>query len=294
MDYYAYVEQLWCEWLDGRLADCDELRDRFQLDYAPEPYINFDTGNEPLNVLLTNPGKGLAIQHRNRIRAGRSPIPADGSYASIAGELGNVYRRLLKRKAAGRRISAMLNVARRAGKDGVKQFESIPFHSAKLPGKRKLPELIRGTCALNEYVQHLKVLLENCSVIALSAVSSKVLLTPNVVLSHPWLRWQAGNMGLDGARLELEPLVKKGRKVTCGFVYSHLSRGISGFVLMMGGNHFPGPAGQLALFGRAIVSSGFLNTTASGGRPSTPANHFAALPSRQVEFGRCSSPMSFQ
>ena len=65
--YLALCERLWNDWMHGRVQLERDLQDLFDLEHAPEPYIVFGEGSDPLYALLTNPGQPMPHQHRSEL-----------------------------------------------------------------------------------------------------------------------------------------------------------------------------------------------------------------------------------
>ena len=162
------------------------------------------------------------------------------SYADAARSLAQYYVDRLE-GAAKTRINAMNHLALLIDADHTIQFESLPFHSKALPGKRRLPDLVKQSELLQSYSVALAEALRPLAVFALSAIGSSRSISASAVNDHPWLRWQCGLLDIEPERLEFQPLVEKGSKVSSAFLYQRSGPRTSGFVLMMGGNHFPGP-----------------------------------------------------
>lgn len=255
-DYFTLCEQLWRDWLRAESSKAfaketglSQLAGKpFDFAFAPEPYLRFSvtdkstSDKKPLHFLFTNPGGGRRHQRRRRILNGKSCITDDTSYDVASRELGSFYRAKLKR-TAHHRIEAMIRVAHDTGHDSALQFESIPFHSESLPGKRKLPDLMKKSGFLRDYADSLAATLEGKSVICLSAVPTSRPITVRTV-AQEWLRFQAELIGIQEVeRLKIASLVRKKRRTTCAFLYESNGDSIRGFVLMMGGNHFPGADG---------------------------------------------------
>jgi hypothetical protein len=127
------------------------------------------------------------------------------------------------------------------------QFESLPFHSAKLPHKKAIPELIESTPTLRDYSMALAEALKGFLVIALSAVDTSHSIDVAAIHRSPWLKWQVEKiLGIaDTNRLKQIDLTTKKNTgyVTSAFLYERVGEHIRGIVLMMGGNAFPGDDG---------------------------------------------------
>ena len=234
MSYLDLCEALWRAWVRGEARLSPELGTLFDLDAAPEPYLSFDAGPEPLVVLTTNPGAPMPHQRRSAIRSGRSPASSEMGYSAVARAMADYYRRHLT-GAAARRIRGQLELASAAGYDGVLQVECCPWHSPRLPNKGRLVRSLTADQQLSRYVEALKRYLSHRPVLAISAVSSRRPLNPEAGLS-PWLQWQRALMGLEPT--DFIPLVRKGSSITSAALVD-ARRTPKALVLMMGGNHLP-------------------------------------------------------
>lgn len=132
--FVPFCEMLWRGWLQGTLDLPSFVRSTFDLEAAPEPYLAFGAGAEPLLALTTNPGATMDHQRRAAVQAGESPLNATGDYASAACALGAFYESNLT-GAARRRIGALRTLSSRVGLQGVLQVEVCPFHSSALAHK---------------------------------------------------------------------------------------------------------------------------------------------------------------
>jgi len=253
--YRNFCERLWKDWLNERL---DISLDLFKCEsaFAPEPYLRFDEGKSPLYVLFTNPGgaftdaDGAQVQKRDEIKRGKSCISPDMSYHEAALEFAKYYcEKILPPNSACTRIKSLQDLKQRIGADCIVQFESLPFHSPRLPNKRKLPDLIANIDGhLKEYVQHLKVALNDISVVGLSAVNTSKAISTESVAANSWLSWQASYLlGIDPNALSMQELVNKNGQTTSAFLYQKIGHCIRGIVLTMGGNNFPGEEGRIRL-----------------------------------------------
>lgn len=240
--FISFCESLWQDWLAGRLETSPFIKKKFDLDAAPEPYIVFGSGQQPLVLLTTNPGRTMPHQQRAAVRAGRGPLSEAIDYTTAASVLGAFYEQRLAGRAAGRRIAAMRALSASVGANGVIQVEVCPFHSRSLPNKLGLlPEIDKGGL-LTRYVEQARAFLIARRMVAISAVSSRVSLGHGMVLS-PWITRQAEIAGLDLKRAQFVPLVNKKAKATCGTFLSCHDGVPKALVLMMGGNHLPGDEG---------------------------------------------------
>jgi hypothetical protein len=132
--YGEHCEQLWQGWLSRTMEVPTSLHTTFDLEAAPEPYVDFSAGANPPVELLTNPGYVLPEQRRGSIETGAGPIKSTMDYATVARTFGDFYEREL-RGAAAHRITAIRLLSEQLGFDGVLQVDACPFHSAPLPNK---------------------------------------------------------------------------------------------------------------------------------------------------------------
>lgn len=240
--YFQYCEKLLQDWRESNIKLTEGLDTVFQLDHLPEPYLRFGDPSRTLILLTTNPGPGMPHQHRDEILAGTSPVSATAPYGSIAAALGGWYWANLK-GTPSRRIGAMLLLARSSGYTGILQVEALPFHAAKVLKKPLMMKKVRVDPVLENYVGHLRDFLRERPVIALAAVGTEESPGLDTIAKTPWLAWQADLMGFDLRGAIVEPILQHDEKTSCVLV---TEKGIGmpkGFVLMMGGSHFPGPEG---------------------------------------------------
>lgn len=214
------------------------MHSEFQIDYLPEPYLKFGECSNPLYVFTTNPGLGMPEQHRKNILGGKSIASPNDPYSTISKVMGNYYLQHLK-GAARNRIEAMIKLSNHSGFDGVIQIEACPFHSKSLPKKDSLLEHLSNDPALNGYEQCLKSVFFEKTVIAVSAIGTQATISIDSIKNRRWLNWQAGLIRLKTCDSKILPIITKGEKDTSAFIYSRSEKSVSGFILMMGGNHLP-------------------------------------------------------
>jgi hypothetical protein len=243
--YIAYCESLWQSWLAGRLEIPAAIARMFDLNAAPEPYLSFEVGENPLVALTTNPGATMAHQVRGAVLEGGGPVSADQTYASAAQTLASFYERELS-GVARRRIVALRSLSQWAGYAGVLQVEASPFHSPRLPGKEALVDAIAAGGLLAAYIQPASAFLAPKPVVVVSAVSTRVPLRAGIGLPR-WVRWMSELAGLSLERATFTPLVKKGSLTTSAVLVSRTHGVPKALVLMMGGNHLPAEGGLRVL-----------------------------------------------
>lgn len=227
----------------GEELASEPVRSRFDLGAAPEPYLPFNPGSNPLVVVTTNPGATMPHQRRDHILAGQSVATPSMSYAEAAEAFSRLYVEQLT-NAAGRRVHTQRALALAAGFTGVLQVECCPLHSPQLPGKSTFVQLLDADPALSEYVQVLRDFLEPQPVLAISAVAPRAdLVQPGLQLSD-WLRWQCDLIGLSPSRADLVPLVWKGQQVTGTALVEKQKSAVKAMVLMKGSNNLPAEPGR--------------------------------------------------
>jgi len=257
-NYIDLCESLWRDWLGESLDVSSSIESTFDLQAAPEPYVLFNAGMQPVVFLLTNPGQTMSHQLQENVKKDDvGPLTRNINYATAAQNLGVHYQTELIKPGnqAGHRIVRMLELSRLVGAHGVINVETCPFHSHSLPNKMKLLKESTQVGFMKTYVQSLQTYLTEKPVVIVSAVSSKESLHGETKVSE-WLAWQAQIAGLNFAAASFTPLVKKGDKTTCGaFVSTGVGvRATKALVLMMGSNNLPGDEG-LKLLADAFLKS---------------------------------------
>jgi len=240
-DYIAFCERLWRDWQDDKVA-ASLLPKVFCVDAAPEPYISFDAGAEPLIALTTNPGATMPHQLRAAVRAAAGPFHETDKYADAAPKLGLYYDEKLAHRPAGRRIEKLRKLSSVLGYDGVLQVEVCPFHSRSLPGKTALLQEIDECDLLGRYIEHLRGFLRSRPIVSVQAVSTLSPLGPETPKSSAWLMRIAEIAGLDLDASEFVPLVKKDSSATAAAWVSKEQVRVA-LVLVMGTNNLPANKG---------------------------------------------------
>lgn len=249
MNYLDLCESWWKGWLADTLQISPDIRALFAMDALPEPYITFQSGNNPLFVLTTNPGGVMPHQQRenifNNIDCSLNP---NISYTEAANVLAKIYCTYLQKTPAGRRITTQNNLALSVGYSGVFQVESCPWHSKSLPDKSTFLKLLKSDQALTEYTQSLREFLVDKPVLVVSAVSSKTSISIENLTSSDWLGWQKELIGFDQSRCRLVPLVYKNEeKITSAALIDNSGPCVKVIVLTQGSNNFPSVEGQKIL-----------------------------------------------
>jgi hypothetical protein len=236
-DYIGFCERLWRDWVQHQVT----VPRVFDRNAAPEPYLCFGVGAEPLVALTTNPGATMPHQRRRRVQAGDGPLCEKDEYAEAARKLGDFYETYLTGHAR-HRIAKLRMLSTCIGYKGVLQVELFPFHSRSLRMSTK-NALLNATKTdrgglLGCYVEHLREFLRDRPVVSPQAVSTLASLRLETPKSFPWLTQVAKVAGLDLNDVEFVPLVEKGSKTTAAAWVA--KKGIrKALVLMMGTNNLP-------------------------------------------------------
>lgn len=231
IEYLKFCDELHQEWKKNQFIDDDTLNQLFQLDYSPEPYFVLKKGNNPLYVLLTNPGSGMDFQHIDNHK--------DVDYKKYQEILSTIYTSDAFRKEKGsapahRRLMKSIEFAEELGYNAVINIETIPFHSETL-SKAKALKTIKESWVLFAYQNTLKTYLKEKSILIVAACGSKDSISSNTILKSKWLTYQCDLAGIPIAELTMKPLTTKNNKITSA-LFSHQNKHL---VLMMGSNNLP-------------------------------------------------------
>jgi hypothetical protein len=262
-DFMDLCEELWRDWLEERLDLPEFSRPPFNLAAAPEPYVLYDVGSNPLVMLLTNPGGTMPHQLRENVRtAGSGPYPLteDMRYADAAARLGEFYGDMESKRAARARVDAMKNLARLSGHSGVIQVDACPFHSENLPMVHKL-RIVRmsGEAGfMQRYSRLLRSFLEPHSVVVVTGAGSGKSLDSADELPE-WPAWNAGLLGLTPRPEGFIELVGRDgsqgpKKTTVAALVQRNGNIAKALVRSMGNNNLPAKVG-LEELARAIKAS---------------------------------------
>jgi hypothetical protein len=252
-DYFSFCEKLWRGWRDHNLSvpplsASRFVRKTFDLNAAPEPYIDFSAGAKPLVALTTNPGATMSHQRRAAVRPDSDQLCEKDNYTEAARKLGEFYQRKLAGRPAGHRIAKLRMLSCCSGYEGVLQVEACPFHSPSLRNKSALLQEIDKDDLLGCYVGHLRTFLQDRPVLSPQAAPTRDSLGPEAPKSYPWLKWIARTAGLDLNNAEFVTLAKKGSKTTAAAWVSK-GRVLKALVLMMGMTGLPANEGLWKLAG---------------------------------------------
>lgn len=227
--YIAFCQKLFEDWRSSNLKvdrSCEQL---FQLEYVPEPYLNFKASQNPLYILNINPGSGMDdLQLRDKL--------IEDKYDDVANRFGDFYlsNDFKKAGAAYRRNIRALQIAEDNGFNGFVNLETIPFHSNTLNKLRAL-EVVKSEPILIEYTALLKDFISDKCVVVVAACSSRDSITKKTVSDNSWLNFQRDCIGLNLETSKLTPLVIKNNKVTSAIISDRNKH----ILLMMGSNNFP-------------------------------------------------------
>lgn len=227
--YVDFCQKLFNDWLNDDLRVNEMCKHLFQLDYIPEPYLNFEVSKNPLYILNINPGSGMDdLQLRDAI--------IENKYNEVANRFGDFYLsdNFKIAGAAYRRNIRALQIARDNSFDGFVNLETIPFHSNTL-NKLGTLNAVKSEPVLMEYTTLLKDFITDKCVVVVAACSSKKSITKDTVSNNPWLDFQRDCIGLNLEISKLTPLVIKDNKITSALI-SDKDKHI---LLMMGSNNFP-------------------------------------------------------
>ncbi len=199
MEYEKFCEQLFQDWLDGRLFS-EKAKDNLSdfkndkvfaedLDYVPEPYYVLKEGNNPLYVLNYNPGGSQGYQERSYIRSNKHD-----SYRTVADQLANQYRSEEFRGTARGRNRSILEFASEMGYDGVWCVETFFLHSRNWNDKDRFVRNHQNNPRIKEYNRLLKEFLKDKPVLRIAA--SGHLDRPST-FRRLWVNYQNDIMGVD-------------------------------------------------------------------------------------------------
>ena len=161
--YSGVCDTIYLQWKSG--SSDDPRLSAFDTQYLPEPYLDFGHGDEVCIFLTTNPGGGMDAQLPDGVsRLAGGHIPQ--SYNPLAKLLGEFYENSGALKGAPlANIKAMRSIAMAMGFSRVLHVEMIPWHSPKLPSKRKVLSELGQHELYAEYAVALRHLLDSASVV---------------------------------------------------------------------------------------------------------------------------------
>ncbi len=243
MEYLDLCEKLWADWKKGRLdpEPSQYVKQKFALDYLPEPYLTYGQGTDPLYFLATNPGALNDFQRRDLILKGQSAVVKNTalSYHELSAVLGNFYSSPDFRKPNSKsRIEKQFAIKDGLGKDSMITFESIPFHSPRFPNKDRFIRHIGPFIRI--YTDALTRHLADKSVIYISGFNTRVSISKSEIGKSAWLMWIMKIIGLNLDSARLYPLASNGEKTTAALLVDKKPDGLfKAISLIHGSNNIP-------------------------------------------------------
>lgn len=225
-NYISYCDSLHKSWYDGAFISDADLNSQFQMEYSPEPYFRVEDGNNPLYMLLTNPGSGMDFQHRSNFKF--------SNYSKFSETLSHVYLSNFFKNNAKRRLKNSIQITKELGYEGLINIETIPFHSPSL-NKTNALKLISSNRTLSRYTTLLSEFLIDKPILIVSACESRSSVSISTILKSNWLRFKLEIAGIKAEDLTMRPLTFKGEKITSA-IFNHKHKHL---VLMMGTNNLP-------------------------------------------------------
>lgn len=240
--YLEYCEGIWNGWLNEKGSEEDELREYFDLQYCPEPYLRFIKNNEStkqIYFLTTNPGQGFDQQERTIVLNGKSIIKSNMTYENTSKNLADYYKENLI-KGSKYRIDHMEYLSQKCGYDNFIQIESIPYHSKNIIKKDDLLKLIKnGDSSINNYIDKVKEYLSDKNVIAIQAGNSE-----DIKKLTDWNKLQSSLIGMDIEKSKYVSLkVNDKNKDTIGMYIEKQNGSIKILCIRAGQNDLPGSNG---------------------------------------------------
>ena len=215
------------EWLNAGSKAPVDFKKKFSLDHLPEPYYYFKNCKNPLYVLNNNPGQGMNIQKRTKIKG--------SCYEDISKKIANDnYKNSNKiGKSAVRRIKNSEKCAEAFGCDGVVFVETFFLHSPDFK-KNYFLKYYQNNEIVKTYFKLLGNFLKDKKVLCITATSSRGSLQGTKWLNE-WAGYQAKLIGLNLAKAKSIAITKKGKKVTSCLIHNN-----GKFLLgTMGSNNIP-------------------------------------------------------
>ena len=219
-DYVDFCEQLFQKWLEGNQYFAEFSR-KFQLDYLPEPYYTSLDGNNPLYVLLSNPGHGIDKQLRENIKV-RGAVQ---NYKSASQMMASYYwsddfNRGNERNARIR-MEKMRTFVQKLGMDGLVNTEAFFLHSPQLLDKKGFLKNFSTNKLVSKYTELLKRFLQNKTVLAITCIDSRASIDKEVLKNNVWITHLSKIMGLSIDNAKIIPITKKGENITSCIVVDH-------------------------------------------------------------------------
>ena len=236
--YHSYCEELYKDWLAQKLKVSKEVESTFVMNALPEPYLTYETGEDTLYFLATNPGQVNDFQKHENIVSDKSFIKTNNSYYQCASTLGEFYNSLQFSKKSKSRIEKQQELKKLLNKTGLTTLECIPFHSDNLPNKERVINISEPT--LNKYYSELNAFVQDKSILYISACSTRNSISPETIKNSTWLIWVSKLIGIDHSKARLKNIVtNKNGKVTAALYYQKTGKSFKAISLMMGSNNLP-------------------------------------------------------
>ena len=234
-DYYKFCDAFHKKWYNNEFAKDLILNDgTFQMDYLPEPYFEVKNGDNPLYVLLTNPGGKMDFQHRKNFDK--------SNYSNFQKKLIGIYTSEEFSKGGSRaynRLQHSIIYSEDLGFNALVNIETIPFHSPDLNKSRAI-KAIKNSYSLTQYHTVLKNFLKDKPVLIVAAAGTKHSLSLSHLSANPWITYQLDLAGINKDNLKMTPLNlhKSGNGKITSAIYSD---GIKHVHLFMGMNSLSSP-----------------------------------------------------
>ena len=242
-EYYKFCDAFHKKWYNNEFAKDPILNyvnpkgvPFFQMDHSPEPYFEVKDGDNPLYVLLTNPGGKMEFQHRKKFEK--------SDYSNFSKKLiGEYTSEKFSRggSKAYRRLQDSIVYSEDLGYNALFNIETIPFHSPNIPDKTKALKAIHSSYPLTAYHTVLKNFLKDKPVLIVAAAyhgggkDPKYSLSLSHLSANNWIKYQLDLAGINKDNLKMTPLrINDLGKIT-GAIYSDGNKHVH---LCMGGNNF--------------------------------------------------------
>tara|TARA_B110000967_G_C18741580_1_gene488009 strand:- start:107 stop:937 length:831 start_codon:yes stop_codon:yes gene_type:complete len=243
-DYYKFCDEFHKKWYNNEFAKDSILNDgTFQMDYSPEPYFVVKNGNNPLYVLLTNPGGGMAFQHRENFDK--------SDYSNFQKKLIVEYTSDEFKRGGSRAYKRLQNsivYSEDLGYNALINIETIPFHSKNLVNKNEALKAIKNSYSLTQYHTVLKNFLKDKPVLIVAgayhggpgSVGPEYSLSLSHLTANNWIKYQLDLAGINKDNLKMTPLQTHpdGKGKVTGAIFSD---GIKHVHLFMGMNNLCSP-----------------------------------------------------
>ncbi len=241
MEYFVLAEKMWQDWKQGALEPLPNsfVSKTFNLNYLPEPYLKYGTGERAMYFLSTNPGALNPWQERNAIISGKSPnVNPNLKYDEISQNLANFYSSPKFSKKSRSRIDKQIAIQNEMGLDYMITYECFPLHSAALPKKQVLINKLDDFLSI--YTKSLKKHIKGKSIIYVSAIGTRESISKKSIKNNSWLLWVMGLIDMDFDNAKIFPLTNKKDKITSALLLEKKTNGVyKGITLMQGSNNIP-------------------------------------------------------